>query len=91
VQGTKIIGELSFADSDLAWKSGAEDAYSAQVGVFQDWNVTYEEGYDFTVTAHRFLPRVETQTGSDLREYSGLNVTAMLFFAEKSGNVYYAN
>lgn len=90
-QGTRMINVLSFADSDLAWKNGAEDDYTAQVGVFRDWHVTYEEGYDFTVTAHRFLPRVETQTGSDLREYSGLNVTGMLFFAQTSGNVYYAN
>lgn len=83
--------DLSFADSDLAWQKGNNDAYSQQLGVLSNWHVTYEDAYDFKVIAHRFLPRVESQTGSDMREYKGMNITAMLFFAQKSGNVFYSN
>lgn len=88
VENTEAEISLDFT-TDLAEENGTEDSLSNALGMFGAWNCTISIEQEIKIRAHRYLPREEKQTGTDIREYNGLSTPIMGFRAYKEGTTIY--
>jgi hypothetical protein len=66
-----------------------EDDLATALGMFGAWNCTIDIEQQIKIRAHRFLPRVEKQSATDIREFNGLTTDIMGFRAKKAGTTIY--